>query len=120
MPHSVTPTPQPPSNHCFCPRPPNAPPKKTCTLGADGRCIKVAQAVRIKSAAAAPSAVNVDLDLLVVILGFTGGGACNKGYAMDVASVQDMYLGSAGYANFFRNCSYGMWGINRSKFKVGA
>lgn len=90
----------------------------TCTLDKDRRCAKVTRAVRVKSAAAAPSAVNVELGLLVVILGFSGGGACNKKYATDVQTVQDLYLGSTGYANFFKNCSYGTWGIDRANFKV--
>ena len=76
--------------------------------------------MRTAASAAAPSATNVELELLVVILGFSGAGACNKPYATTVAAVTELYMGNAGFANFFTNCSYGTWGIDRSKFKVGA
>ncbi|EFJ47465.1 hypothetical protein VOLCADRAFT_91809 [Volvox carteri f. nagariensis] len=74
--------------------------------------------VRIIATPAPTPSSDVRLNILVMAIRLNATSVCNALPAMSTAEVEELYLGSDGFADYLNNCSYGKMVVDRSIFKV--
>ncbi|GIL68365.1 hypothetical protein Vafri_21668 [Volvox africanus] len=73
---------------------------------------RIIQAVRLAQA------TNITLSMLVMVLSLSNSSECNSRGGANVTQVRNAFLVRNNYADFFRNCSYGMMVLDKEKLTV--
>ncbi|GLC77134.1 hypothetical protein PLESTF_001890000 [Pleodorina starrii] len=80
-------------------------------------CSSVSDARVLASAAPVPT-TNKTLRLLIMVVSLATSTDCAGRLGADVTKVRDAFLAPGGYADYFKNCSYGSMVLDRQALKV--